>query len=103
MRSRISFANRHRLFDVDAGQEPVKLLPGQVPHLVLVPRPPVPAPLYVQTLIQQNIAVPFPEQRLDAVAPAAAEQKQGMVPGIQMLGDLTAADKIDVGCSCKIA
>ena len=98
-------------------QEPVKLLSGQVPHLVLVPRPPVPAPLYIQTLIQQNIAAPFPEQRLDAVVPAAAEQKQGMVPGIQMEGAFydgaqavygfahvgVPADKMDVGCSREIA
>lgn len=62
-----------RLVNINAGHEPVKLPPGQVPDFRSVPWPPVPA-LGSQSFIDHYDPVGFLQDGFDPVTFSAAEQ-----------------------------
>lgn len=61
------------LINVDAGHEPVKLPPGEIPDFGSVPWAPV-TPLYSQLLIDQYHAIRFFKECFDPVAFPSTEQ-----------------------------
>ena len=67
------------LLNINAGHEPVELLPGQIPCLALVPRPAVSPVLHIQALVQENVSVTFPDLSLDAVTAPPAKQEKGVI------------------------
>ena len=73
---------RLRLFNFQSLHEPTVLLRRQTTHLGLAPWPLV-CPLF-QAFRQQNEAVSFPVQALDAVSPSPAEQEQCVGEWIQL-------------------
>ena len=70
------------LFNFQPLHEPTVLLRRQRPHLGFTSRPLV-CPLF-QAFIQQNEAVLFPVQALDAVSPPPTEQEQCVGEWIQL-------------------
>ena len=72
---------RLRLVDLQSFHEPAVLLRSQFSCFRFTARP-LKRPGF-QTLIQQNKSVSFPVQRLDAISPSAAEEKQRIGKGIQ--------------------
>lgn len=71
-----------RLFGLQPLHQPAILLRRQSLHFIRAPRPLKTAAL--QTLIQQQKAVSLPVQRLEAVPPPPAEQKQRPLKGIHL-------------------
>lgn len=63
------------LVNIDSGHQPVKLLPGKIPDLRLLPGPLLPA-ADRQPLIDQNEAVRFTEQSFDPVPSSSAEKEE---------------------------
>ena len=62
--------------------QPPEFLPAQTPHLGTAARP-LKASAVFQSLVQQNKAIPFPEQGLDSIPPPAAKQKQAVGKRVQ--------------------
>ena len=63
------------LVNIDPRHQPVKLPPGKIPDLRLLPGPLI-AAADRQALIDQNEAVRFPEQGFDPVPSSSAEKEE---------------------------
>ena len=70
-------ANGFGLFNIQAGHEPVELLPGKIPGLLAISRPVV-SSVYTEALVNENETRSVIHERLDAILSSSAEQKQGI-------------------------
>ena len=77
----LGFLDGLRLLDLKPLQKPPYLLLGKESCLGLVSRPTEYA--VIQTFIQEQEPVSFPEKTFDAVPSATAEQIQALIEGIQ--------------------
>ena len=71
------------LIDIDPRHQPVKLPPGKIPDLRLLPGPLI-AAADRQPLVDQNEAVRFPEQGFDPVPSSSAEKEESTGRGIHL-------------------
>ena len=71
------------LVNIDPRHQPVKLPPGKIPDLRLIPGPLI-AAADRQPLIDQNEAVRFAEQRFDPVPSSSAEEEESTGRGIHL-------------------
>lgn len=72
-----------RLVDIDPRHQPVKLPPGQVPHLRLVPRPLI-SSRNGESLIDKDKPVRFMIKSFDPVTAPSTEKKQCAALGIEL-------------------
>ena len=71
------------LIDIDPRHQPVKLPPGKIPDLRLLPGPLIPV-ADRQPLIDQDEAVRFLEQGLDPVPSSSTEKEESTGRGIHL-------------------
>ena len=71
------------LININPGHQPVKLPPGKIPDLRLLPGPLI-AAADRQPLVDQNEAVRFPEQGFDPVPSSSAEKEESTGRGIHL-------------------
>ena len=64
------------LVNIQAGHQPVKLLPGEVPDLGFVSWPAVSSVLRSETFVDQHISIWLLQMHFNSVTASAAEQKQ---------------------------
>ena len=81
-RSRFSCLYRFGLFDGKSLKQPPRLLRCQQSRFGFVPRPLEPS--VVQSLVQQQVSVSFPQQPLHSVAPSPAKQKQAFAERVKL-------------------